>query len=346
MQKKTEKIVSLTLKIALLVILTAFSIGAIAHTAEIWGDASIFSKEVTTHAFLQMLYTKLPAAIRTVQIITFAALLTVFFKLITMRTIIKSKRSITIAKLLNSLIRWVIIILAILLILGAWGVDTATLIASAGIMSLVVGLGAQSLIADIIAGLFIVVEGEYQVGDIVVIDDWRGTVIEIGIRTTKIEDAGGNIKIVNNSEIKTIINQTQALSVAKATISIDYAESLPRVELIIRDNLDKIKENVPSIIEGPFYKGVSALSASSVDLLFIAKCNEEDIYQVTRDLNREFKLLFDSNGINIPFPQVVVNQPKASKPSSENVEIEARAFAREQEELSREIASEKEEETV
>ena len=86
----------------------------------------------------------------------------------------------------------------------------------AGVLALIIGLGSQSLVADILAGIFIVFEGEFQVGDIVIIDGWRGEVKEIGIRTTKLVDVGGNIKIVNNSEIKTIINQTQELSLAKA----------------------------------------------------------------------------------------------------------------------------------
>ncbi len=93
------------------------------------------------------------------------------------------------------------------------------------------------LIADIVAGLLTVFEDEYHVGDIVVVDGWRGTIEEIGIRSTRIVDAGGNVKIVNNSEITTVINQTQNLSVVSTTISISYEESLARVELIIRDNL-------------------------------------------------------------------------------------------------------------
>lgn len=224
------------------------------------------------------------------------------------------------------------------MVLGAFGVDTTTLIASAGILALVVGLGAHSLISDVIAGLFIVVEGEYQVGDIVIIDDWRGTVKEIGIRTTKIEDAGGNIKIINNSEIKAIINQTKALSVAKATMSIEYGESIPRVEIILRDNLDAIRAAIPEIVEGPYYKGVNALSASSVDLLLVAKCKEEDIYTVQRAMNRELKLLFDKNNVNIPFPQIVLNQPvETSGKTTKKMESAADEFVGEQAAMSKHI---------
>ncbi len=304
MKKKTST--GRILLIAALVIITA---AAFALTPYIYGERSVFNRSVSDHYVIQDLYQKIPALIKSIQIITVALVLSAAIRWLLSRMFRKSNRGITVVKLLNSFIRWIILIAGALMVLGAWGVNTATLIASAGILSLVIGLGAQSLVADIIAGLFIVLEGEYQVGDIVVIDDWRGTVQEIGVRTTKIVDAGGNVKIINNSAISSIINQTQELSVAKAYISIEYGESIPHVERIISENLKGIRERIPSIVDGPFYKGVNALAASSVDLLFVAKCKEEDVYQVQRDLNRELKLMFDQNNINVPFPQIVLNQP-------------------------------------
>ncbi len=330
-------------RLIVLLLFVAFTTLAFVYSGHIYGEYSVFNKWVSDNSVLQMLYGKIPALIRSIQIITIAVLLHIVIRLVMTGIIAKSKRGVTIATLLSSFIKWIIFIAAILLVLAAWGVNTTALIASAGILSLVIGLGAQSLVADILAGLFIVVEGEYQVGDIVVVEGWRGTVIEIGIRTTKIEDAGGNIKIINNSEIKSIVNQTQALSVAKTVMSIEYGESLPRVELVIRDNLAAIKEAIPDIVEGPYYKGVTALSSSSVDLLFLAKCKEENFYQVQRDLTRELKLLFDKNGINIPFPQIVVNQPPTFERAASSAEHgDANAFLDEQKELSKDVEEEKE----
>ena len=162
---------------------------------------------------------------------------------------------------------------------------------------------------------------------------------EIGIRSTRIVDAGGNTKIINNSEIKTVINQTQHLSCVSTVISIEYGESLPRVELVIRDNLDRIKAAIPQIVNGPFYKGVTALSASSVDLIFMSDCKEEDYYIVQRAMNRELKILFDENDINIPFPQVVVNQPQEFDRESMSAyqEWAAKRFVEKQAELSKDI---------
>lgn len=104
------------------------------------------------------------------------------------------------------------------------------ILAGIGILGLIVGLGAQPLIADVIAGLFIVFEKVFDVGDIIVVDGFRGTVKEIGIRTTQIVDVGGNVKIINNSDLKTIINMTNQLSLAICDLNIEYGESLKELK--------------------------------------------------------------------------------------------------------------------
>ena len=146
----------------------------------------------------------IPNTLRTVQIagvaITFAIALHYLAKIV-----FRSKKGKTISRLLVSFIKWAIALTAVFFILDAWGVPATATLTGAGVLALIIGLGSQSLVADILAGIFIVFEGEFQVGDIVIIDGWRGEVKEIGMRTTKLLDAGGNVKIVNNSEIKTII---------------------------------------------------------------------------------------------------------------------------------------------
>ncbi len=224
------------------------------------------------------------------------------------------KRGKAIVSLLCSFIKYIAVVVVIFFILAVFGVDTKSLVAGIGILSLIVGLAIQPLLQDIIAGIFTVFEKTYDVGDVVVIDNFRGTVTEIGIRTTKLRDAGGDVKVINNSDIRTLVNMTSELSWAISDIDIEYGESLERVEGIINANLDKIKENIPSIVSGPFYKGVSALGASGVTLRLVAECLEDKKFQTQRDMNRQLKLLFDANGINIPFTQVVVHTAPESKP--------------------------------
>ena len=242
-----------------------------------------------------------------------------------------------IVDIICSLIKYAAIIVLLFFILKTVGVDTAAILAGIGILGLVVGLGAQPLIADIIAGLFIVFEKVFDVGDIIVVDGFRGTVKEIGIRTTQIEDIGGNIKIINNADLKTVINMTNQLSLAVCDIGIEYGESLERVESILKAHLNEVKEAIPDIKEGPYYRGVSELGDSAVVIRFVAQCDEGARYQVERDMNRQFKLLFDKNDINIPFTQVVIHQPTVFEDATKKQQRDAAQFVSEQKELSKNI---------
>ena len=226
---------------------------------------------------------------------------------------LKCKRGKALASLLSSFAKYLGAIILIFAILGTLGVNTTVLLASAGILSLIVGLGAQPLIEDIFAGIFIVFEHSFEIGDIIIVDGFRGTVKEMGIRTTKIEDAGGDIKVINNSDIRTLINMTSKLSTAICDVSISYFDDIERVEKVLNENLKKIKEKYKSIVNGPTYVGVQSLSDSGVVLRIIAECNEMMRYQVQRDINREIKIIFDQNNITIPFPQIVIHETKENK---------------------------------
>lgn len=219
----------------------------------------------------------------------------------------KFKRGRSFASLMGSFVKYIGTIILIFAILSALGIDTTVLLASAGILSLIVGLGAQPLIEDIFAGVFIVFEHTFEIGDIILVDGFRGTVKEMGVRTTKIEDAGGDIKVINNSDIRTLINMTSKLSTAVCDISISYSDDIEKVEKVLKDNLDKIKKKHKTIIDGPTYVGVQSLSDNGVIIRIIAQCNEMMRYQVQRDINREILILFNKNNITIPFPQVVVH---------------------------------------
>lgn len=311
---------------------------------KIYDTAGIFAPDIARSTVLNTLIGLVPALITTA-----CVLIAAYFVLTLVKTVSEyimkksSNKAKTIMTLLRSLFRWVVIIAAIIIILQAFGVDMATLLAGLGIVALTIGIGAQQIVADIIAGFFIVFEAEYKVGDIITIDGWRGTVSDIGIRVTKIIDTAGNVKIVNNSDIKSVINLTSELSKAIITVSIDYEEDLRRVELVLRDNLDKIKKNVDGIIEGPYYKGVSALGESSVDLLFVATCKEADIYQVKRDINRQIFLLFNEHKISIPFKQITISERKEEVAAAKSLraqakqEREAKEFLAEQSDLSKNI---------
>lgn len=330
------------LKLVGWIVLGLFAVGVVisfVFNKKIFGSETIFVPIEGQGEFVNyMMVSGFPAIIRTVQIVVIAAVASIILSLLAKITF-ESKKTITITLLLLNLLKWIIAIVSVFFILAAWGADTTMMLASAGVLTLIIGLGSQALVQDILAGIFIVFEGDFQVGDIVIIDGWRGEVKAIGIRTTKLVDAGGNIKIVNNSDIRSIVNQTQELSVAKCYVGISYGERIEKVEKIIAENLSTIKEKIPAIVEGPFYKGVTELADSSVNLLFVAKCKESDIYQVQRDLNRQIKIMFDDNDIGIPFPQITVSYDEGSDNSkvSKAVQNKAEEFVGEQKELSKDI---------
>ncbi len=250
------------------------------------------------------------------------------------------KRGFSFISLLCSFIKYIAAIIILFFILAAFGVDTGALLAGLGILSLVVGLAIQPLLQDIIAGLFVVFEKTYDVGDVVVVDSFRGTVIEIGIRTTKLQDAGGDIKVINNSDIRTLVNMTSELSMAVSEVDIEYGESLERVEKVIEENLSIMKEKIPSIVDGPYYKGVVQLGVNGVTLRLVAQCSEGNKFQTQRDLNRQIKLIFDANGIGIPFAQMVVHQAKEKEAPTVSGEMED--FVRQQNERSQNLGDDEE----
>ena len=256
-----------------------------------------FANDLTGSSAFNAVLHKMPELIKSIELIVLAIVINNILSLLALPKFGFTDRGKTIINLINNLLKWVVIIATILLILSVWGVNTTTLLAGAGIVALVIGLGAQSLIADVLAGIFIVLESKFVVGDIVVIEGWRGKVISIGIRTTELQDVGGNIRIINNSEIKSIINQTKLQSVASVSINISAAEDLEKVEQIIKDNLPEIRKNIPAITEDIVYKGITNVTDITIELLFGAKCYEEDLYQVQRDLHRQLKLLLDKNKI-------------------------------------------------
>lgn len=236
----------------------------------------------------------------------------------------------TMCRLLSSFIKYASIIGMIYYCLMVIGIDTTTLLASAGILSIAVSFGAKELVSDILSGLFIIFEGEFRVGDVISVGGKTGTVIDIGVRTTKINDGSGNIIIIRNSEVSNVMNMTKESSYATCEMDIEYGESLERVESVLQDEFPNIRRRLPAIEDGPFYKGVVALTDNSVTIRIVVQCAETARGQLERDLRREMKLIFDEHQISIPYPQVVVHQPVEYKKATLAEQLRADRFNEEQ----------------
>lgn len=322
-EKTPEQRMFVVLKI-LLTVLAVFICAAILMRDQVFDSSSIFvyvldgkwARGLNIFAFTS-----------SIMIICVASVVTMLVqKLLQILSKVLGAKGETVCRLLHNLLKYMSVILVLYYCLALFGIDTKTLLASAGILTLVVGLGAQRLVSDILAGLFIIFEGEFQVGDIVTIGDYRGKVVEIGVRTTKIEDGSKNIKIISNSDVCGVINMTREYSYAWVDVGIEYGESLERVENILEKEFPNIRTHLPNIIDGPFYKGVISLGDNSVNIRVMVLCSEADRIQMERDLNREMKLIFDKYNINIPFPQIVLNQPIEFQKATEEEQMQAQRF--------------------
>lgn len=213
----------------------------------------------------------------------------------------KRHRSETIRSLVGNLLKYAIYILGTVIALGCLGVDTASLFVSVGVVGIIVGFGAQSLIEDVITGLFIVFEGEFEVGDIITIDGFRGEVKSIGLRTVSIIDNGGNIRIINNSEISSLINLSEVTSVAVVNVPVSYQDPLKKVEAAVKEALSELPSEYPDIFkEAPVYKGVDVLAETHLELLVVANVAEENIYNARRIMQREIRISFEKAELSVP----------------------------------------------
>ena len=220
-----------------------------------------------------------------------------------------SGRASTLVTIVQSLVSYACAIVIICWGLSLLGVNVATIVASLGIIALIIGFGAESLIADVVTGFFMLFENQYNVGDILEINGFRGTVTSIGIRTTSIADLGGNVKIINNSNMKDILNRSNYTSRAVSTIDIPYETDLEEFEPLVPDMMQRIYEKHADKLKSvPKYLGVAELGASGITLKFVSESDENNVYSAQRAMNRELLVEFKKAGVEPPYPQMDVHQ--------------------------------------
>ena len=220
----------------------------------------------------------------------------------------KNHRLRSMLSIISSVISYIAFITILCWGLSILGVDISTIIAGVGIVALIVGFSAQSLIADVVTGTFMIFENQYNVGDIIEVDGFRGTVTSIGIRTTCITDASGNVKIINNSSMKNILNRSDKVSRSVCDFGIPYETDLEKLEKDIPAVLEKMYADHQDIMKSaPVYLGVQELADSAVVLRFIVDVDEQNIFSGARILNHDLFIAFKKLGVEVPFPQMDVH---------------------------------------
>lgn len=214
-----------------------------------------------------------------------------------------NSRQTTYVKLLNNVFRYVFFIMLILLILQVNGINVSSLITGVGIASAIIGLALQDFIKDIISGMNILSENFFMVGDIVKYDDIEGKVLSIGLRNTKIKDIyTDHIFFIANRNIDRIQNVSGSIYV---NIPAPYEEPLEKIEEILEEACNQMKEI--EYVSDCKYIGVGAFESSSIMYKLKVICEPEFKLSIYRKTLRCVKVLFDQNGIEIPYQQIDIH---------------------------------------
>ena len=211
----------------------------------------------------------------------------------------------TIGSLLRSVVTFVVATLAVLTIMALVGIPLAPLLASAGIGGVALGFGAQSLVKDFLAGIFMILEDQYGVGDVIDTGEAIGTVEEVTLRITRLSDASGVTWYVRNGEIIRIGNRSQGFSTALVDMPVSYAENVERVVAVIREaaaamGTDPLWQD--RFVEQPTVLGVESITGSTMVIRTIAQCTPGENFAVQRELRERIKNALDAAGVKAPPP--------------------------------------------
>lgn len=218
-------------------------------------------------------------------------------------------RKMTIISLINNIIKYVIFIFMILSILKVYGVDTSSIVASIGIVGLVIGLAIQDIIADFLKGMFIIFDNQYTIGDFVEINGFKGEVISLGLMNTKIKGINGEIKILSNSSFKEVTNYSMKDTNLLINLDVAYGTDIDKLEKVLKGIEDEVLA-LPNVKDKYSLLGISEFSSSSIKYLVSIETKPNCHYQIRRDYLKIIYREFNKNGIEIPYNKLDVNIKK------------------------------------
>jgi small-conductance mechanosensitive channel len=219
------------------------------------------------------------------------------------------QRTEALGTVLRSLASLVVYGMAAIIALGEFGVSLGPLVAGAGVVGVALGFGAQSLVRDFLSGIFMLVEDQYGVGDVIDVGDATGVVEEVNLRTTRLRDVNGTVWFFPNGEIRRVGNKSQQWARTVLDIDVSYDTDLGRAAEVIKAVADSVwhdqLENA-TVLEEPELWGVEAFRDSSVALRLVVKVEPGEQWTTAREIRKRLKRAFDEAGIEIPFPQRTV----------------------------------------
>ena len=225
----------------------------------------------------------------------------------------EKKREDTLILILTTSINISVLVLAILMILQEMGLAIGPLLAAAGVAGLAFGFGAQYLIRDIISGFFIVIENQYRVGDVVCFDKTCGVVEDISLRMTTLRDLDGTVHHIPHGEIKRVSNSSKKFARVNLNIGVSYNTDLEKVIAVVNNvgqELSADPQWKDLIIKAPQFLRVDDFADSAVVIKILGDTQPLQQWAVAGELRKRIKIAFDKEGIEIPFPQMVIHQAK------------------------------------
>jgi len=228
----------------------------------------------------------------------------------------RKQRAETMGSLLKSISTGVILAIVIVMVLAQLGVNIAPIIASAGIVGVALGFGAQNLVKDLLSGIFMILEDQYGVGDVVDLGEASGTVEAVGLRVTRLRDVNGTVWYVRNGEILRVGNQSQNWARTVLDITVDYEADLDRVQTVLEEEATAMYEDErfhDVIIEQPEVWGVERFDKDGAVVRVVLKTAPLQQWLVARAMRQRVKARFDKEGIRIPttFRTTIDEEPPA-----------------------------------
>lgn len=223
------------------------------------------------------------------------------------KTELEKKKRKTIIILFKNITKYVLMILVILSILNIYGVNTSSIVAGLGVIGAVIGLAFQDALKDIIGGINIIVDNYYVVGDLVKFDDFTGTIIEFGLKSTKIQNASGEVMIVANRNIDKIINLSQKKQVIFLKVPTAYECDHKLVEKVLTKVADELGKEKDVVEKETEYLGIDSFESSSISYLLKIKCSQGSQFAIKRLALKLIKESYEKNNIKIPYDQIEVH---------------------------------------
>lgn len=217
------------------------------------------------------------------------------------------RRKKTITNILLNIIKYLFVIIAILIILSIYGINTSAIITSLGVVGVVVGLGFQDIIKDFLSGISIIIENQFTLGDTVTINNFKGEVIFLGLKTTRLKAYTGEIKIISNRNIQEVINHSLGMSLAIIDIPVSYDEDQKKIEKILTDLCVKLTDELLNINGKVNLLGINSFEESAIVYRITVETKPMKHFEIQREILKQVKMEFDKRKLEIPYKQVVIH---------------------------------------